>query len=118
VLVALAAGGCYGAWAAFAHHRLGTGVALRAGLTQAALSMTTTLVLVLLLERLFRLPSNPVRGFWLAFLGATALATAWFVAGHVVAGTPHIAAAIAPSMIVGTVFNFVYARMLLVHARR
>jgi len=45
VLVALAAGAAYGSWAAFTHHRHGAGIALRAGLTQFALSMAATLVL-------------------------------------------------------------------------
>jgi hypothetical protein len=118
VLVALVAGGAYGSWAGFAHHRLGVGVALRAGSTQVALSVTATLMLVMVLERLFRWQSNPVRGFWLGWFGTSALATAWLVVGHALAGTPHIAVAIAPSMIIGTAFYFVYARTLLVQARR
>lgn len=118
VLLALVAGGMYGSWAAFAHHGLGVGVALRAGWTQVMLSVTATLVLVLVLERLFRFPLNPVRGFWLAAVGTSALSIVWLVVGHALAGTPRILAAIAPSVIVGTVFYFGYARMLLGRARR
>ncbi len=118
LLVALAAGGSYGGWAAFAHHRLGAAVALRAGLMQSVLSVTATLMLVLVLERLFRWQSNPVRGFWFASLGTSTVAAVWLIAGHMVAGTPHIAVAIAPSLIVGTAFYFVYARTLLRQARQ
>ena len=97
-LVALCAGGLYGSWAGFVQHGLGAGVAMCAGCTQVGLSMFTTLVFVLLQERLFRWPSNPVRGFWLAALVSSALGAAWLGLGHALAGTPHIAAAIAPSV--------------------
>jgi hypothetical protein len=96
LLVALVAGGSYGSWAAFAHHRLGPRIALRTGLTQVALSLTATLVLVLVLERLFRRQSNPVRGFWFASVGTSMLGTAWLVVGYAVTGTPHIAVTITP----------------------
>jgi hypothetical protein len=118
VLIALSAGIAYGCWASFVHGDNGLGVALRAGLTQAALSLTATLVMALLLERLFRLPSNPVRGFWLAFLVTVNLSAAWLTVGHLLMGTPHVLAAMAPSVIVGTALYFVYARMLLIRARK
>ncbi len=117
-LVALCAGGLYGSWAGFVQHGLGAGVAMCAGCTQVGLSMFTTLVFVLLQERLFRWPSNPVRGFWLAALGSSTLGAAWLGVGHALAGTPHIAAAIAPSVIIGGVFDFAYAGRLLMLARR
>jgi hypothetical protein len=117
LLIAVIASAVYGGWAALAHIRLGASVALHAGLTQAALSAVTTLGLVLLLERLFHWASNPVRGFWLASLGASTLAITWLAGGHALAGTPHIAVAIAPSAIVGVACCFAYARTLLVRAR-
>jgi hypothetical protein len=118
VLAALVGGGAYGCWAAFTHHRLGLGVAMRAGLTQVALSVIVTLVAVLVLERLFRWPSNPVRGFWLATLGTSTLGTVWLAVGHVLAGTPNIAVTIAPPVIVGAACDFLYAGALLALARR
>ncbi|OSC39871.1 hypothetical protein [Mycobacterium decipiens] len=118
VLVAVVAGVAYGSWAALTHGHLGAEVALRAGCTQAALSMPTTLALVLVLERLFRLPSKPMHGFWLASVGTPTLAIVWLVVGHAFTGTPHIVVAIAPSVIVGTAFSFVYARTLLARIRR
>jgi hypothetical protein len=115
---ALVAGGLYGSWAAFAHHGLGAGVALRAAWTQVVLSVTATLVLVLVLERLFRWPLNPVRGFWLAAVGTSTLSIVWLIMGHALAGTPRILAATAPSVIVGTVLYCGYAGMLLGRAAR
>lgn len=112
------AGVSYGCWAAFAHYRSGLGVALHAGLTQAVLSLSATLVLALTLERLFRWPRNPVRGFWIAAVGNSMLTASWLVTGHLVAGTSDIAVTIAPSLIVGIVSNFVYSRVLLAEARR
>ncbi len=116
-LVALAAGALYGSWAGLAHVRMGLGVVLGAGLTQAVLSAISTLFLMALLARLFRWPSSAVHGFWLAALGAPTLVIAGLVAGHALAGTPHIAVAIAPSVIVGTAGSIAYARTLLAHAR-
>ena len=118
VLAALIGGGAYGCWAAFTHHRLGLGVAMHAGLTQVALSVAATLVAVLILERLFRWPSNPVRGFWLAALGTPTLATVWLGVGHALAGTPNIAITIAPPVIVGAASDFLYAGALLALAGR
>jgi hypothetical protein len=117
-VVALCAGGLYGSWAAFVHRGLGPGVALCAGCTQVGLSVFTTLVFALLLERLFRWPSNPLHGFWLAAVTSSTLGAAWLCVGHAAAGTPHIAAAIAPSAIIGGLFDFVYAGRLLTLARR
>jgi hypothetical protein len=118
VLAALIGGGAYGCWAAFTHHRQGLSVAVHAGLTQVALSVAATFVAVLILERLFRWPSNPVRGFWLAALGTSTLATIWLYVGHTLAGTPHIALTIAPPVVVGTVSDFLYAGALLALAKR
>ncbi len=118
MLVSLVAGAWYGSWAAFVHLSFGPAVALHAGLTQAALSVTATLVLALVLEYLFRWHSNPVHGFWFASVGTSVLGAAWLVVGHALAGTPQIAVAIAPSVTIGTVFLFAYARALLKHARR
>ncbi len=118
VLVALVAGGSYGSWAGFAQHRLGFHAALRAGLTQVALSLTATLALALVLERLFRWQSKPLRGFWFAAGGTSMPGTAWLVVGHALAGTPHIAMTITPPMILGAVFSFGYARTLFVRYTR
>lgn len=82
------------------------------------LSVATTLVLTVVLERIFRQPANPHHGFWLAPLVTTALATMWLVLGNALAGTPHIAIAIAPSVIVGAAGCFAYARTLLKDALR
>lgn len=118
MLIAVAAGVIYGCWAACAHYRLGFDVALRAGETQAALSLSASLVLAIVLERLFCWPSNPVHGFWLAAFGTSMLTASWLIIGHLVAGTSDIAMTIAPSLIVGVTTSFVYSRMLFAQARR
>jgi hypothetical protein len=94
------------------------GVAMRAALTQVALSVIATLVAVLVLERLFRWPSNPVRGFWLAALGTSTLSTVWLYVGHALAGTPNITITIAPPVMIGAASDFLYAGALLALARR
>jgi hypothetical protein len=118
VVAALAGGGSYGCWAAFTHHGHGLGVALHAALTQVALSVIATLVAVLILERLFRWPSNPIHGFWLAAPATSTLGLMWLVVGHALAGTPNIAITIAPPVIVGTACDFLYAGALLALAKR
>jgi hypothetical protein len=118
VLVALLAATFYGCWATFVHLSLGHGAAVHAGLTQAALSVTATLPLGLLLEQLFRWQPNPVRGFWFASVGTSTVAAVWLVLGHTLAGTPHIAATVAPSVVIGTLFFFGYARALLKQVTR
>lgn len=118
LLVASAAAVLYGCWAGGTHYYLGLHAALKAGATQSMLSFTATLVLALILERLFRLPSTPEQGFWLAAIGTTGLTAVWLVTGHAVAGTSNIALTIAPNLIVGATVNFIYSRALLAQARR
>ncbi|ULP41204.1 hypothetical protein [Mycobacterium lentiflavum] len=118
VLAALIGGVAYGCWAAFTHHRLGLAAEMHAGFAQLALSVIATLVAALILERLFRWPSNPVRGFWLAALGTSTLSAVWLYLGHALAGTPNIVVTIAPPVIIGTASDFLYAGALLVLARR
>jgi hypothetical protein len=113
LFVALLAGGIYGGWAASVNHGFGAEVALRAGLMQAALSTISTFLLIRLLERLFRWPSNPLRGFWFSSLATVTIATACMAVGHLMVGTPRIAPAIAPSLCVGAAFVFTYAYGLL-----
>lgn len=117
ILVALAAGALYGSWAAFVNCGAGVVMALRAGVTQAVLSTITTLMLALVLERLFRWSRTAIRGFWVASLGTAGLAATAVAIVHAVAGTPHIAVTIAPSVAVGTAFCFLYARAILARAR-
>ncbi|GJO14135.1 hypothetical protein NJB1907f44_38900 [Mycobacterium marinum] len=118
VLIAIGAGLTYGTWAALAHYDQDPGVALLAGLTQAALSFTTTLTMVVVLERLFHWPSDPHRGFLLAAFAVSTLSAAWLTTGHLLMGTPRVLAAIAPSVLIGTALYFLYARTLLVQAVR
>jgi hypothetical protein len=117
-LAATISGATYGTWAAYVHRGLGLDAALLAGWTQVALSVSATSVLVMVLESLFQGTSNPAHGFWLAFLGTWLLGAAWLVIGHTLAGTPHILAAISPSVMVSGGFYFTYSRMLLRRVKR
>ncbi|QLL05230.1 hypothetical protein [Mycobacterium vicinigordonae] len=117
LLLAVGIGALYGSWAAFVNHGAGTTAALRAAVTQMSSSVIASLLLQLLLMRLFYWARTPARGFWLSSLGASSLAAAVLTAGHVVNGTPHIAQTLAPSLIIGTTFCFGYARALLVRER-
>ncbi|WP_454560792.1 hypothetical protein [Mycobacterium haemophilum] len=118
LLLAVGSAAMYGCWAALIHFHLGMSVALRAGAAQAALSFSATFVLALALERLFRIPSNPVYGFWLGAIGNSVLIASWLIVGHLVAGTSNIAVTVAPSMIVGLTANLVYSRALLAQTRK
>ncbi len=118
MLIALVAAGAYGSWAALAHYNNGLDVALRAGLTLAALTFTATTMLVFVLERLFRLSSNPLHGFWLASIVTSTLSAAWLATGHMLMGTPRVVAAVTPSVLIGTTLYFAYASGLLARARR
>jgi hypothetical protein len=118
LVVAVGAGLLYGAWAAFTNHSGGVAIAVRAAATQAAVSLTATLVMVLVVERLFRCGATPVRGFWLSWLGASALLITVLVTCHILAQTPSIPATITPPFLIGTAFYCGYARMLLTRAKR
>jgi hypothetical protein len=117
-VTALGAGAMHGSWAAWANRAAGREASLRAAATQATMSMAATLLLVLLLERLFRWPRSPAHGFWLAAVGTSSTSVAALVLAHALNGTPRIAVTIAPSVAIGTMFYFAYARMLLAAARK
>lgn len=118
VAMALFNGLLTGSWAAFANYGAGPAVALRAAATQCAFTFAGAIFLLLILERLFRWPATPERGFWLAAVGTPALGAATLAVGHALAGTPHIAATIAPPVLAGTVMCVIYARAMLIDARR
>ncbi|WP_241010578.1 hypothetical protein [Mycobacterium camsae] len=113
LLLALGAGALYGGWAAVANCAEGPAVALRAAATQLLLSTFAALALELLIERIYRSARTSGQGFWLAATGASTSAGSALAAGHGLMGTPHIARTIAPSVVIGTVFCFAYARTLI-----
>ncbi|BDB42474.1 MULTISPECIES: hypothetical protein [Mycobacterium] len=117
LLVAMVAGASYGSWAAVVNHGAGLAAALRAAATQMSMSVVASFALQLLLTRLFFWARTPGRGFWLSSMGTSTLAAAVLTAGHAVNGTPHLAATLAPSLVIGTTFCFGYARALLARER-
>ena len=116
--LALAGATIQGSWAFHANLGAGTFAALRASLTQAAISFSFTLFMTLLIERLFRVGRTPERGFWIATLGAGAFAALAMLAVHAAYGKPRILVTIAPSVLIGSTYNALYAWRLLVAARR
>ncbi len=118
LITAIASALGYGLWATLCNWPHGRWRALRAGLTQACLSFTATLSMVLLLEWLFRRGRTPLQGFLAASLGTTLIGAAVMCGVHALTGTPNILATIAPSLSIGTIFFVSYSWGLLVSARR
>lgn len=120
--LALAAALFYGTWAYLANRGSGPGVGLRAASVQAIYSATSTLALVVLIERLFVLGRaggrDLRRAFWIAGPGAAAAMIVILFAAHALAGTPRVLVTILPSMIVGSTFCITYAGGLRVAASR
>jgi hypothetical protein len=112
-VTALAAGLLYGSWAAYANWGHGTDAAVRPAIAQSLISVTATLALVLILEKLFRMAPSPRAGFVAASVGTSVIGIAMLAGGHAAAGTPEIWLTIAPSALVGTIFYFFYSAMLL-----
>jgi len=111
-VVALGAGLIYGSWALYINSGHGLDAAFRAAGAQAALSITATLTAVLFLEWVFARFSNPSAGYWVSGASTAALGGGAMAAGHYAAGTPEIIPTIAPSVVIGTTFYFVYASFL------
>ncbi|WP_437757462.1 hypothetical protein [Sorangium sp. So ce1389] len=117
-LSATAAAVAYGSWAVFCNRAHGAAAALKAGLTQGTVSLVLTLVMMLILEWLFRLGRTPARGFLLASSGTTALVVVITTTVHTMAGTPRLFSTIAPSCLVGAAFFTTQAFRLSAAARR
>jgi hypothetical protein len=99
----------YGSWAVTANGSHGCARALRAGLTQAMLTFTLTLVVTALMEVLHRLPRRPASRVAAAASGAFALATTCSLSVHTLLGTPEILRTAGPLLAIGVVFNVLYA---------
>lgn len=108
----------YGGWALYVNLAHGLTPAIKAALTQAALSFSATFVMVLICERLFRAGRTPTQGFFLAAVGTSAFGVGVMATGHAISGTPRILATIAPSGAVSTAFFTIYAWGLRVAAVR
>lgn len=102
----------YGGWAFYANDTHGLDAAMKAAFTQGSYSFTVTLVMTLLIEYLFRLPSNRTLRFCVTFFGTCAIlySSSWGV--NALAGTPEIFMTILPGIVIGTVYTFVYTLSL------
>lgn len=110
LLASLAAMCVQGAWAAYANHTAGPWIAGRSAVVQGLCSFGMTYCVTRLIEWLVpRFRSGPP----VSRIARTALlAIGWMlgvqVLAHWLAGTPHIAATIAPAASIGTVYCIVY----------
>jgi hypothetical protein len=67
---------------------------------------------VVLLGVLFDLGRTPGEGFCLAVAGMTTIGASAGATAHTLAGTPHVLTTILPSLVLGFLFNVLYARSL------
>lgn len=111
-LLAVGAFLLYGGWAFVANHGHGVWVALGSAVVQGAMSLVATGASAVVLEQLFQIG----RVLWvrtaIASLGTQALVLGAMSATHALAGTPEIAATLAPVAIIGFVYFTSYASWL------
>ncbi|WP_051711618.1 hypothetical protein [Andreprevotia chitinilytica] len=96
-------GAFYGSWAFIANFDHGLIAAIRAGAMQFTLSFCASSILVFVMDIILSKGKSVLHQCVAALLPINLLALV-FIAGHWLAGTPHILATIAPSYLVGTVF--------------
>jgi hypothetical protein len=99
----------YALWAALANASHGAARAVRAGVTQAAITFTLTLVVTLLIEALYRLPKHPAASVAASTLGAVIAAATLSLSAHTLMGTPRILRTTAPLLAIGGVCSLCYA---------
>ncbi len=112
ILLGIGAACLYGTWAFYTNAHGGVAAGLCAAATQACLSFTATVAQIVLLGALFRLGRTPAEGFVAAVVGGSMIGNGVSATAHLLAGTPHVLATIAPSMLTGLIVNALYARVL------
>ncbi|MBI5514019.1 MAG: hypothetical protein HY909_09650 [Deltaproteobacteria bacterium] len=113
VVSALGAAALYGTWAFHANHGHGLGRAGRAALTQVCTSFLLTVLVVSVVEALFRVPERAWARVALSTAGAVLVTMAVTVTAHTLAGTPELLRTVALSFTLGTALNLGYALNLL-----
>ncbi len=102
-------GAClHGTWAYFANRAGAPGAGPRAALAQACLSFLGTAMLASLIELFYRLGRTPARSTALGIALPTLIGFVVAVCTHLAAGTPNIAATVAPSTSLGLIFTLSY----------
>jgi len=111
--MAIGAGTLYGLWAAFANRMHGVDEMVRAGLAQGVSSALTTLIISSGIEAVFRVvPHKQLRVLAAVTVPPTVSLSVHIIA-HLLNGTPEIAAAVAPSLLVAYGFAVLYVGGLL-----
>ena len=111
--MAVGAGSLYGLWAAFANRLHGTDEMVRAGIAQGLSSALTTLIISSGIEAVFRVVPHPKLRVLAAVTIPPTLSLSVHVVAHLLNGTPEIAAAVAPSLLVAYGFAVLYVGGLL-----
>lgn len=106
----------YGMWTLFCNRHHGTGIAVRAGLVQAATSFVATLLMLKVTDRLFRFGASPLRGLLICVVCIPLISLGVLYIPHALAQTPSMMATIAPPLVVGTVFLISYSIGLYISA--
>lgn len=113
LLVPPFAGFCfYGAWAFYVNMGHGYIMGVKAAVTQGGYSFVVTLLLALLIERLFvRFKSMSLGDYWVGMTAIALLAVvSWGV--NTLAGTPEIVWTILPGLTVSAIYTSVYIMTL------
>jgi len=118
VLLAAGAFLLYGTWAFVANLGHGAWVGLGSAVVQGGMSLVATGASAVVLEQLFRIGRVLWARATVAALGTQALVLGVMSAIHALAGTPEIAATLAPVAIVGFVYFTSYASWLAREERR
>ena len=109
VVMGILAGTLYGLWAVHANRGHDVAHVARAASAQFLLSSCATALLTLLIEVILA-RGRTIPNLVFAATGPHAGMVTLFLAVHLLSGTPHVLATIAPSAAIGLVFSMVYVR--------
>lgn len=109
VLSSIAAFVLYGGWAVFANWSHGLRAGLLADLAQGSMSFLSTALLTTGIEKIFAGMSAGALRYLAAATIPITLTLLLMAIVHRLAGTPEIAATMAPSILIGYLFSFAYA---------
>ncbi|TXR53931.1 hypothetical protein [Reinekea thalattae] len=112
LVAAIAAFIVYGGWAAYANYEFGTQYALRALFGQGGFAFSATLLLTLLAEYLYIAFGKNKQALAKAFSICVMISATLPATIHWLIGTPNILLSITPGFIFGSVYLFLYLRLL------
>lgn len=109
LLMSLNAAFWYGAWAFYANHAHGWKQATQASLTQAAVSLTVTFLVTMIIELVSQRFQNATVAILLSAGSAIAFVAAYSVTFHLLMRTPEVLTTIAPVLALGSIYCISYA---------